>query len=91
MNKATFVNQLSQRAHLSKKQSKTVIEVYEQIIIETLKNGDSVCFPNFGSFKIVERKARVGYNPVFGKNVKYKAKRVPVFKSSIKFKNDVAK
>ncbi len=89
MNKKTLVEELAKRANISLKDSKAAVEAYQDIIIETLKRGDSVCLVNFGSFKVVERKARMGYNPATNKFVKYKAKRVPVFKFGSWLKSEI--
>ena len=70
-------------------ESKNAIEQFQSIIIEALKRGDTVNLMNFGSFKVVERKARIVYNPINKKFDKHQAKRVPVFKCGVKLKNEV--
>jgi DNA-binding protein HU-beta len=45
-----------------------------------LKKGHSVVLTGFGSFVVVQRKARVGINPATGKKMNIPAKKVPRFK-----------
>ncbi len=90
MNKKTLVEELSKKTKLSLKESKNAIDEFQKIIIDALKRGDTVSLMNFGSFKVVERKARLVYNPIEKRFDKHKAKRVPVFKCGEKLKNEVA-
>ncbi len=90
MNKKTLIEELSKKTKLSLKESKNAIEEFQSIIIEALKRGDTVNLMNFGSFKVIERKARVVYNPVQKRFDKHQAKRVPIFKCGVKLKNEVA-
>ncbi len=90
MNKKTLIEELSKKTKMTLTESKNAIEQFQSIIIEALKRGDTVNLMNFGSFKVVERKARIVYNPINKKFDKHQAKRVPVFKCGVKLKNEVA-
>ncbi len=90
MNKRTLIEELSKKTNLTLKESKNAIEEFQNIIVEALKRGDSVNLINFGCFRVVERKARMVYNPIQKRFDKHNAKRVPIFKSGIKLKNEVA-
>lgn len=90
MNKKTLVEELSRATKLTLKESKSAVDAFQNIVMQALKRGDTVNLVNFGSFKVVERKARVIYNPVMKKFQKHNAKRIPVFKCGIKLKNEVA-
>ena len=89
MNKKTLIEELSKKTKMTLTESKNAIEQFQSIIIEALKRGDTVNLMNFGSFKVVERKARIVYNPINKKFDKHQAKRVPVFKCGVKLKNEV--
>ena len=90
MNKKNLIEELSKKTKMTLTESKNAIEQFQSIIIEALKRGDTVNLMNFGSFKVVERKARIVYNPINKKFDKHQAKRVPVFKCGVKLKNEVA-
>ena len=90
MNKKTLIEELSKKTKMTLTESKNALEQFQSIIIEALKRGDTVNLMNFGSFKVVERKARIVYNPINKKFDKHQAKRVPVFKCGVKLKNEVA-
>ena len=89
MNKKGLIEELSRKTNLSLKESKEALDAFQNIIIDTLKRGDNVNITNFGCFKMVERKGRLIYNPTTGNFDKYNARRTPVFRSGVKFKNQV--
>jgi DNA-binding protein HU-beta len=51
-----------------------------RIISATLKKGDSLTLPGFGTFEVRERAARTGHNPNTGEKLKIAASRVAAFK-----------
>ena len=51
-----------------------------EIISDTLKKGDSLTLPGFGTFEVRERAARTGRNPKTGEELKIAASRVAAFK-----------
>ena len=51
-----------------------------EIISDTLKKGDSLTLPSFGTFEVRERAARTGRNPQTGEELKIAASRVAAFK-----------
>jgi DNA-binding protein HU-beta len=50
------------------------------IISDSLKKGDSISLPGFGSFEVRERAARVGRNPKTGEELRIAASKVAAFK-----------
>ena len=90
MNKKTLIEELSKQTQLSLKESKNAVDAFQNIVVQALKRGDTVNLMNFGSFKVVERKARIVYNPIKKDFQKYDAKRVPVFKCGLKLKKEIA-
>ena len=63
MNKATLIDKISERAHVSKKQAEDMIDSFVKITIEELKAGRKVNVVGFGSFEARTRHARGGINP----------------------------
>ena len=56
---------------------------------EILKNEKKFNLKNFGSFKIIQKKERVGRNPIDKKEHIIKARKVIVFKISNKLKKEI--
>jgi nucleoid DNA-binding protein len=77
MNKAELV-QAVQKA-LGKDTSKATAERSVEAVIDSikggLKKGKSVQLVGFGTFKVVQRKARIGINPKTGAKIKIKASK----------------
>ncbi|MFH1412454.1 MAG: HU family DNA-binding protein [bacterium] len=63
MNKASLIEKLHQKAHVSKKQAELMLGGLVDIIIEELKAGRKVTIVGFGSFESRTRHARGGINP----------------------------
>ena len=49
---------------------------------DTLKQGDSIRLPGIGTFKVVERAARMGRNPRTGEQISIPARRQVKFTAS---------
>jgi integration host factor subunit beta len=81
MTKAELVEKVSEKIHLTKKQTELVVNTVFQSITDSLSDGKKVELRGFGSFRIRERNARVGRNPKSGAQVDVPAKRVPFFKA----------
>jgi integration host factor subunit beta len=81
MTKAELVEKVSDKIHLTKKQTELVVNTVFQSITDSLSDGKKVELRGFGSFRIRERNARIGRNPKSGAQVDVPAKRVPFFKA----------
>ena len=83
MTKAEFVKTLKGKAGLATlAHAKAAYENLFFILAATLKQGDPVNISGFGSFKVVQRKARKGRNPRTGEEVQIPASKVVKFKPS---------
>jgi DNA-binding protein HU-beta len=70
MTKAELVKTLKEQAHLaSNAQAEAAYDSLFAILAESLKKGDAVALSGFGTFKVVERKARKGRNPRTGEEI----------------------
>jgi DNA-binding protein HU-beta len=79
MTKTRLVRLLAEKADLTNKQAAAFLEnLTEQAVKETKKNGVFV-LPGMGRLKKVQRKARMGRNPLTGEAIKIKAKTVAKF------------
>ena len=79
MNKAQLTEEVSGETGLTKKGTRNVVDAITETITDTLKKGEKVTLVGFGTFQVVERKARRGRNPQTGETIQIPAKKVPKF------------
>jgi nucleoid DNA-binding protein len=79
MNKGDLISEVAKQTESSKKEAQEAVEATLDAIKAALGKGESVTLVGFGTFKVGERKARMGRNPQTGKEMKIAAKRVPKF------------
>ena len=84
MNKAQLIEAIASQSTLNKKEAAGVLETLTNSIKDSLAKGQKVSIPGFGTFVIVDRKARTGRNPRTGQSIQIPAKKVVKFKSSTK-------
>jgi len=77
--KTEFVDQVADRAGLSKKDAADAVDAVLDTIEQTLKRGSEITFSGFGKFSVSERSAREGRNPATGETIQIAASRVPKF------------
>jgi len=78
MNKGDLINEVS-KVLKTKKDAQAAVDCVFSSIIKTLEKGESVSLVGFGTFKVVERKARKGRNPQTGEEIYIAASKVPKF------------
>lgn len=81
MTKADLIMEVARQTALTKKESEIVIKTIFNSIINALVSGDKVELRGLGSFRIRNRKPRVGRNPKTGNTVNVPPKKVPFFKA----------
>ena len=91
MNKTELINQVAERAEVTKKDAEKVVSATIEAITAALAAGDKVQLSGFGSFEVKDRAARVGRNPRTGEATEIPASRIPVFKAGKALKDSVAK
>ncbi|HGJ5877604.1 MAG TPA: HU family DNA-binding protein [Arsenophonus nasoniae] len=89
MNKTELINQIAEKADLTKKDSEKALNAFIGTVTEALKAGDEVQFVGFGSFQVKQRAARDGRNPKTGEILKIAAANVPSFKAGQRLKEAV--
>ena len=72
-------------------QSGKLIDLIFDEICESLINGEEVKFAGFGTFKILDKSARVGRNPKTGEMAIVTARRVVSFRPCAEFRARVSK
>ncbi|MGL6125143.1 MAG: HU family DNA-binding protein [Metamycoplasmataceae bacterium] len=87
MNKKELVQELSNVTELTQKDIELTINSFINVVIEQLKKGDQITITGFGTFKKVDKAARVGINPATGAKIDIAAKSVPKFAPAKPFKD----
>lgn len=80
MNKEELINKVAGKTGMSKKQAREAVNAVFRSIAEAVKAGKEVRLVGFGSFRVVERKAREGRNLQTGEKIKIPARKVVRFK-----------
>jgi DNA-binding protein HU-beta len=81
MTKAEFIDQVADRAGLSRKEASDAVDAVLKTIEDTLRRGGEVTFSGFGKFSVADRGARKGRNPQTGERMQIAATRVPRFQA----------
>ena len=87
MTKAELIDKVVQKADLTKKDAAGAVNAVLETIEETLKNGDSIALPGFGTFSVKERAERKGRNPQTGEEITIPAGKSAKFKAGKNLKN----
>jgi DNA-binding protein HU-beta len=86
MTRKEFIETMAAKTGSSKADAERSVGVLLEIISETLKKGDSLSFPGFGSFEVRERPSHKGRNPRTGEELQIPASRIPAFKAGAALK-----
>ncbi len=89
MNKTELVAAMAEQAEISKKDAEKALKAFVDAVSEELKKGGKVQLVGFGTFEVVERKAREGRNPQTGKKMPIEASKSPKFKAGKALKDMV--
>jgi len=89
MNKQDLVGKIAKDTGVTKSAAAAAIESLLEGITRALKKGESITFVGFGTFKTVQRKARVARNPRTGEAIKIPKRRVVRFSAGKALKGAV--
>lgn len=89
INKGDLVDQVAQRANLSKQQAAEAVDGVLAFVKESVAAGEKVIVRDFGTWSPRARAARTTRNPRTGEVVNVAAKVVPVFKAAASFADAV--
>lgn len=90
MNKSNLIDSIASVSNLSKKDATLAIDSFIEVVSEALKAGEEIKIPNFGTFTITHRKAKMGRNPRTGEAIKIAASKTPKFKPLKKLKEFIS-
>ena len=82
MNKTDLISVMAEKAGLTKTDAHKALDAFIDATIESMKKGEKVTLPGFGTFSVSERAARMGINPAKGTKIKIPAKKSGKFKMS---------
>ena len=82
MSKKDLIDAVAEACELTKDKAGVAVEAVLNHIKATMKKGEEVRIPDFGTFKVAKRKAREGRNPATGATIKIPAAKVPKFTPS---------
>ncbi len=80
MGKAELVGKVAGQTELIKKTSREAVDAVMSATTDSLAKEEKVTLVGFGSFQVMERKARKGVNPQTRKSIRIPAKNVPKFR-----------
>ena len=80
MNKLGLIEELRNKADLTKNEARNVVDLFFNEITSALANGDRVEIRGFCSFYVKHYKAYTGRNPKTGEQTRVKPKKLPFFK-----------
>jgi len=80
LTKADLSHHLVERLEVGKKDADLLVNTFLESIIDSLRTGEGIELRGFGSFRLRNRKARMGRNPRSGESIEVPPKRVVYFK-----------
>lgn len=86
MNKAELVDAVREAAGLERRQAESAVEAVIDAVVSSVKAGERVSIPRFGTFNQSSRAARTGRNPQTGAPVKIPASKGVRFAPASAFK-----
>jgi len=89
LNKKELIESVANQTGETKRSVTGVLDAALTQIQKSVKKGERVSLPGFGTFERRQRSARTARNPQTGEPVKIKASKVPAFKAGSAFKEFV--
>lgn len=90
MNKSDLIRAIAAETSCTQRDCEAMLKAFTDAVTKAVADGDRVSLVGFGSFGIVERKARIGRNPKTRQTIKIPAKKVPKFSPGKEFKELVS-
>ena len=79
MTRTELIDALAAETNTDRKDSKAFLDAVTTVVERVIRDGGEVPFKGLGKFKVQNRKARVGRNPLTGEPVQIAAKTVVKF------------
>lgn len=91
LNKKELVQQVSEKAELTKKQATVAIDSLLESIVDELAKGEKVSLAGLGTFSVRHNAERPGRNPSTGEEITISARNAPKFSPAQALKSAVNK
>ena len=89
MTKSELVDQVADRAELTKQDAARAVDAVLVTVEDVLRRGSEITLSGFGKFHVGQRGARQGVNPRTGERIQIAASRVPRFTAGSGLKSAV--
>lgn len=89
MTKSELVDQVSDRAALTRQDAARAVDAVLATVEDALRRGSEITLSGFGKFHVGERGARQGVNPRTGERIQIAATRIPRFTAGSGLKSAV--
>ena len=89
MTKQDLVEQIADRAGLTKSQAGEALSAVLDSIEQGLARGEEISITGFGKFSVKARDAREGTNPATGEKIQIAASKTPRFSAGARLKDAV--
>jgi DNA-binding protein HU-beta len=89
MTKAEIIDQIAKKTNVTKKGVETVLKSLIDSVQQALKKDGEIRLDGLGTFRVVQRKARMGVNPQTKAKIKIPAKKAPAFRPAKALKDAV--
>ncbi len=89
LTKERIIDSIYHQVGLSKSQSRVIVEKLFEIIKQTLNSGEDLLISGFGKFVVKKKSERRGRNPQTTEDLRLRARRVVVFKTSGVLRNKI--
>ncbi len=89
MQKTDFIRAVAEKAGISQKETKLVVDSALEVITEALARGEKVTLTGFGTFEVRARRARKGVNPKTKEEIHIPETKTPGFSASSTLKGAV--
>ncbi|MDR0564671.1 MAG: HU family DNA-binding protein [Azoarcus sp.] len=89
MNKSELIDEIADRAEVTKVIAAKVLDAVTASITAALEKKEDVTLIGFGTFTVADRAARTGHNPQTGKAIKIAATKTPKFRAGKALKDAV--
>ena len=89
MVKSELIQNLKDRADLSRTHAEKIVDLVFDTIGDTLSKGDRAEIRGFGSFSVNNYQPYIGRNPKTGTQIEVKSKKLPIFRVGKQLKQKV--
>lgn len=86
ISKHDLVSAVSDRLNLSLRDGRKLVNLFFDVVVDELAEGNEIAFRSFGKFYFINKNARPGRNPKTGKEYLIAARKVCAFKAGEKLK-----